>query len=429
MERVRRLETVRQALLPRLNFDTTANSKVPGLDTEQPSHLIIRDEDGTRHQMGYLFLPSSAAPTGRRVLAYQIDEKFVLTELFSNLGGTEELGNKVHAGLYNEEEPLTSLPNAPSPAQALAIENLSQYFPWWRLVLFDNQGKTVDQIVRKEKKLYGAILLGIFVLILAGVIMTLQAATHEAEIARLRSDFVSNVSHELKTPLSLIRLFGETLESDQLKDGEKRKEFSRIIARESQRLSYLIDNVLDFSKIDSGRKEYVLAKEDLVKVLSNTLETYQFYLRDQGFEFDVSLPRSPIIMPMDKDAMVQAFLNLLNNAEKYSGERKHIGVKMIAKKDEAWITVEDRGSGIPPSDLKHIFEKFFRVEHGPAREVQGCGLGLTIVKNTVESHGGRISVESEVGKGSRFIIKLPLKGKGNLLNGFSESENGKNPHH
>ena len=132
-------------------------------------------------------------------------------------------------------------------------------------------------------------------------------------------------------------------------------------------------------------------------------------------------------MSMDEDAIGQALLNLLNNAEKYSGEQKYIGVKLAQHGDQALITVEDRGPGIPPSDLKHIFEKFYRGGRGPAREVQGCGLGLTIVKSTVEVHGGHISVESDLGRGSRFIITLPLRGKEERYDDSTEGENGQDP--
>jgi signal transduction histidine kinase len=389
--------------------------------------LTTRDEDGTPHRLGYLFIPSKTALPGRRVLAFEIDKTYVLTELFPRLPGRREAGESVRAGLYSEAGPLTPLPNAPPPAQALAVENLSEYFPWWSLALFDTRGKTIDQLVRREMRLYGAVLLGIAIMILSGIVMTLRAATHEAETVRLRSDFVSNVTHELKTPLSLIRLFGETMESDQWTDDGKRREFSRIIARESRRLTYLIDNVLDFSKIDSGRREYVFEKGDLVKVISDTLEAYRFYLRDRGFEFDISLPPSPVLISMDEDAIGQVLLNLLNNAEKYSGEQKYIGVKMALHEDQVLITVEDKGPGIPPSDLKHIFEKFYRGGSGPAREVQGCGLGLTIVKSTIEGHGGHIRVESDLGRGSRFIITLPLGGKEDSLKGSSEVENGQDP--
>jgi len=426
-ERIRRLEGARQALLSQLDLDASPDGKnngSPGPDSAPGSHLTTRDEDGTPHRLGYLFLPSKTALPGRRVLAYEIDKTYVLTELFPRLLGREEAGESIRAGLYSEAGPLTSLPDALPPAQALAIENLSEYFPWWSLALFDTRGKSIDQLVQREMRLYGAVLLGIAVLILSGIIMTLRAATHEAETVRLRSDFVSNVSHELKTPLSLIRLFGETLESDQWMDDGKRREYLRIIARESRRLTHLIDNVLDFSKIDSDRREYVFERGDLVKVISDTLEAYRFYLRDQGYEYDISLPPGPIFTSMDEDAIGQALLNLLNNAEKYSGEQKYIGVKMALHGDQALITVEDRGPGIPPSDLKHIFEKFYRGGRGPAREVQGCGLGLTIVKSTVEGHGGHISVESDLGGGSRFIITLPLKDKEERFNDSGEDENG-----
>jgi len=429
-ERIRRLEGARQALRSQLDLDASPNGKnngSPGPDSVPASHLTTRDEDGTPHRLGYLFIPSKTALPGRRVLAFEIDKTYVLTELFPRLPGRREAGESVRAGLYSEAGPLTPLPNAPPPAQALAVENLSEYFPWWSLALFDTRGKTIDQLVRREMRLYGAVLLGIAIMILSGIVMTLRAATHEAETVRLRSDFVSNVTHELKTPLSLIRLFGETMESDQWTDDGKRREFSRIIARESRRLTYLIDNVLDFSKIDSGRREYVFEKGDLVKVISDTLEAYRFYLRDRGFEFDISLPPSPVLISMDEDAIGQVLLNLLNNAEKYSGEQKYIGVKMALHEDQVLITVEDKGPGIPPSDLKHIFEKFYRGGSGPAREVQGCGLGLTIVKSTIEGHGGHIRVESDLGRGSRFIITLPLGGKEDSLKGSSEVENGQDP--
>jgi len=429
-ETIRRLEGARQALLSRLDLDASPhdNKNVsPGGDLALASHLTTHDEDGTPHRLGYLFLPHMAAFSGRHVLAYEIDKTYVLTELSPRFLGRGEAGESIRTALYSEGKPLMSMPDAPPASRALAVENLTEYFPRWSVALFDIRGKTIEQIVQREMKLYAAVLLGIAVLILSGIILTLRAATHEAETVRLRSDFVSNVSHELKTPLSLIRLFGETLESDQLTDSGKRREFSRIIARESRRLGHLIDNVLDFSKIDTGRKEYAFAREDLVKVVSDTLESYQLYLRDQGFEFDVSLPSAPVSMLMDKEAIAQTLLNLLNNAEKYSGEHKYIGVKMSLQGNHVFITVEDKGPGIAPSDQKHIFEKFYRGGHGPTREAQGCGLGLTIAKSTVESHGGHISVESELGKGSRFIIRLPLKEKEEPFHGSSGDENGQDP--
>lgn len=432
MNKIRRLEAVRPALLSRLDLDASPDDRQNGnpgrLTSAAP--LTIRDPDGTAKRIGCLVLTSRADDSARRILAYELDRSYFLAELFPHQEGREIGGSSIRAGLLCEDGSPVSLPDAPSPGQTpahgqpLAVEDLSSYLPGWSLALFDTQGKSIDQLVRGEMRLYGAILLGIALLIVSGIVLTLRAATHEAETVRLRAEFVSNISHELKTPLSLIRLFGETLESDSPTDPNKRREFSRIIARESRRLTHLIDNVLDFSKIDAGRKEYAFEKEDLVKVAADTLEAYRLYLRDQGFTYEISLLRGPITVSIDRDAMAQALLNLLNNAEKYSGEPKYIGVKMTRQEGSVSITVEDHGPGIPPSDCAHIFEKFYRGEHGPALEAQGCGLGLTIVKKTVESHGGTVSVDSEPGRGSKFTITLPLEEETGRPGVRSEEENG-----
>ncbi len=407
--RARYLRSLHRSLFPRLNFNAAIDDKAQGRISEQPSRHTVQDSDGKSYWVGYAFLPSSSTQTTPRVLVYRFNQDRGLTESASDIKKQSELGEKVQVGIVNEEGTLVYPTNTAPPIQTLASANLLQFFPRWRLVLFDKKGKSVDHIIRKERQFYGVVLFSIFLLILTGIVITMKAATHEADMARLKSEFVSNVSHELKTPLALIRLFGETLELDQVKDAEKRKKFSGIIARESQRLSYLIDNVLNFSKIESGQKEYTFDKEDLVTIVSSTLESYKFYLKDHGFEIDVSVPESPVFIKVDKDAISQALLNLLSNAEKYSKERKYIGVKVIPKDEEVWIVIEDKGPGIPKLSLKHIFDKFYRAEHIAAQDVQGSGLGLPIVKHIVESHGGRIDVESEVGEGSRFTIKLPIK--------------------
>jgi signal transduction histidine kinase len=343
------------------------------------------------------------------LLVYVIDHDFVLRDVLRDIGIEENISGNISMGIVSEQGPLVFPEETPVPPLGLASENLGTYFPWWQLVLFDTTGKTVEDIIGREKLLYGGALLGVFALILGGAGLTLRAAVHEAEAARIKSEFVSNVSHELKTPLALIRLFGETLELEDIQDKKKRQKFSRIITRESQRLSHLVENVLDFSRIDAGRKEYNFEEADIVQVVFHTIEAYRYYLKDQDFEFVTSIPEKPILMWIDKDSISQALLNLVSNAEKFSKERKYIGVKMVRKEGEVWIDVEDRGPGIPASSIKQIFEKFDRGVRDIASEVQGSGLGLTITKHIIESHGGRIDVESEMGEGSHFILKLPLK--------------------
>jgi signal transduction histidine kinase len=274
--------------------------------------------------------------------------------------------------------------------------------------LFDKEGKSIEQLVGKEKQLYLMLFAGIIIVMFIGIVVMIRAVIHESEISRMKSEFVSNVSHELKTPLALIRLFGETLESGIVSDEKKRQEFYGIIRKESERLTHLINNVLDFSRMDTGVKEYHFKEADLVEVVRSTLEAYKFHIRDDGFKIESELPDESITLKIDKDAISQVLLNLLNNAVKYSEERKYIQVRVCKNSISALISVTDHGVGIPKEELKKIFDKFYRVSTAKTRETRGTGLGLTLAKHIVEAHGGTIEVESEVGKGSRFMVILPI---------------------
>jgi signal transduction histidine kinase len=236
-----------------------------------------------------------------------------------------------------------------------------------------------------------------------------RAIGHEIALSRLKAEFVSNVSHEFKTPLSLIRMFGETLESGVVKDEAKRLEFCRIIRSESERLSHLINNVLDFSRVDAGIKQYNFRQTDIVGLIRNALETYKIQIHDLGFTIDTQLPSQPLFGQVDPDAISQALLNLLDNAVKYSEERKYIRVNVGVMESWILISVEDQGVGIPADDRNNIFEKFYRTRSQKALETPGSGLGLTLVKHIAEAHGGQIGVESAIDQGSKFTLKLPMK--------------------
>ena len=245
---------------------------------------------------------------------------------------------------------------------------------------------------------------------LIGIVFMVRAVIHESEVSRMKSEFVSNVSHELKTPLALIRMFGETLDAGIVTDEKKRREFYSIIRKESERLSHLINNVLDFSRMDTGAKEYYFEESDLVKVVKSSLEAYKFHIHENGFEIKSELPDEAVMIKIDKDAISQALLNLLSNAVKYSDERKNIKVEVYKNSSSALISVADQGMGIPNEERKKIFEKFYRVQATRGEEKRGSGLGLTLVKHIVEAHGGIIEVESVVGEGSTFTLKIPFPG-------------------
>ena len=290
----------------------------------------------------------------------------------------------------------------------LVVDNFSKLFVNWKVALFDNEGKSIEQLVGKEKQLYLMLFAGIIIVMLIGLVVMIRAVIHESEVSRMKSEFVSNVSHELKTPLALIRMFGETLDTGIVTDEKKRREFYSIIRKESERLTHLINNVLDFSKMDSGVKKYYFEEADLVEVVRSTLEAYKFHIRDNGFKIECDLPDESMTLKIDKDAISQALLNLLSNAVKYSEETKYILVKVSKDSTSALISVKDSGIGIAKEELKKIFDKFYRVPAATGKERRGSGLGLTLAKHIIEAHGGIIEVESEVGKGSRFSVIIPL---------------------
>jgi signal transduction histidine kinase len=340
-------------------------------------------------------------------LAYQFKKGYVLADLFPRVLASVELGKDVLVGILDENDSLLYLQRSLPVSRFLVAENFSQLFTGWKVALFDPDGKTIEQLTGKEKQLYLIFFLGTILLMLIGDILMVNAVVHESEVSRLKSEFVSNVSHELKTPLALIRMFGETLDSGIVTDEKDRRKFYGIIRKESERLTHLINNVLDFSRMDAGAKEYNFQEADLNEVVKSTLEAYKFQISDSGFKIESELPDEPMILKIDKDAISQVLLNLLNNAVKYSEEDKNIHVKVRKDSSSAYISVSDHGIGIPQDELKKIFDKFYRVSAARTKETHGSGLGLTLAKHIVEAHGGSIEVESEVGKGSRFTVRIP----------------------
>jgi len=246
------------------------------------------------------------------------------------------------------------------------------------------------------------------VVLLGGVVISLRTASRQMKLSQMKSDFVSNVSHELRTPLASIRVFGEFLRLGRVTDPDKLREYGEFIETESRRLTGLVNNILDFSKIDSGAKTYNLEEADLNGIVAETLRTFEVRMRHSGFRIEVERADPLPPMRVDPDAVGQAVGNLLDNAVKYSGDAREIAVKIERQNGWAVISVEDHGVGISRAEQAKIFERFHRVGNSLVHDVKGSGLGLAIVRHIVEAHKGLVSVESQPGKGSVFTIKLPL---------------------
>jgi signal transduction histidine kinase len=245
-------------------------------------------------------------------------------------------------------------------------------------------------------------------MIVGGLVLTKHIVSKEIALARLKSDFVSNVSHELRTPLALIRLYAETLELGRITTQEKKQQYYRIIRKESERLTALINNILDFSRIEAGRKEYEFRNTDIAELVRNTLENYRYQIEQQGFAFEESIDSNLPAVPVDREAIARALVNLVNNALKYSADEKFLGVKLYREDGVVKLEVADHGIGIARRDQSKIFEKFYRAGDPLVHNTKGSGLGLSLVRHITQAHGGEIAVESTPGRGSKFTLSLPL---------------------
>jgi signal transduction histidine kinase len=367
-------------------------------------------ENNSMLQLGYFKLPEAFRNPELLALGYQFKNDYILSDLFPEILASVELGRDVFVAILNGKDSLLYQQKEQPVSGYLVAENFSHSFPDWKVALFDPDGKSIEQLTGKERQLYLMLFMGIILVMVIGIILMVRSVIHESEISRLKSEFVSSVSHELKTPLSLIRMFGETLDSGIVTDEKDRRKFYGIIRKESERLTHLINNVLDFSRIDAGVKEYNFREADLVEVVSNSLEAYKFQTSDSGFKIESELPDESIILKIDKEAIPQVLLNLLNNAVKYSEEEKYIKVKVSKDSTSALISVTDHGVGISKEEQRKIFDKFYRVSTDKTKETPGTGLGLTLSRHIVDAHHGTIEVESEVGRGSTFTVTIPLCG-------------------
>ena len=249
----------------------------------------------------------------------------------------------------------------------------------------------------------------VFMIAISGAYLLLRDMRRDMAVSNLRSQFVSSVSHELKTPLTAIRMFAETLRMRPDSDPAVRAEYLDTIVNESERLSRLVDNVLDFSKIEQGRKLYHFQPTSISSVVDAVVRAAGYPLNQAGFALRVTTEDSLPAVAADSDALQQAVLNLLTNAMKYSTGQRQIDLNIRRERDALVIAVRDYGIGISAEHRKRIFERFYRVPSPENQRVPGAGLGLTLVAHVAKAHGGEVLVESQPGAGSSFSLRLPLE--------------------
>ncbi|MEO8551694.1 MAG: HAMP domain-containing sensor histidine kinase [Kofleriaceae bacterium] len=270
----------------------------------------------------------------------------------------------------------------------------------------------LDEVVRHRERTHIVFTTALALMLGVGLLAMIRGAARARELAQLKSDFVSTVSHELKTPLTSIRMFAEMLQQGVAQgDAEKMHRYHGVIVQESQRLGLLIANLLDYAQIERGTRRYTPASVELAQIGRHAVSTFEALASPKGSRNPITIDVSPAAMTteveVDRDVVVGAVLNLLANAAKYGGADQPIEVLIDSDATAASIAVRDHGPGIPAAEQARIFREFYRTPEAYRSGVEGTGLGLALVKRHIEALGGSVEVVSAVGEGATFTIRLP----------------------
>ncbi len=392
-------------------------------------------EDGARRQAAENFRQQirKRISLQEKVLALQRD--FPKLAMMAQWNSTEQQAESVWIP-YGEEFWLVSLAPALTAGQRLAIvvrgesildsiaanvrfttgtdldgESLGPSFPGLKLAYTTDNGISTASGWGLQRSFYLIALFLVLCATLFGAYFLWRDVGRELRMAEMRSQFIASVSHELKPPLTAIRIFAETLRMGRLKDSQAKTEYLDTIVNESHRLTRLLNNVLDFSKIEKGQRTYRKEPACLSEIINAAVQATQYPLKQQDFHLNVQMEENLPDVCVDRDAIGQAILNLLSNAMKYSGECRRIDLRVQKRAGHIVIEVSDQGIGIDPAQQKRIFEKFYRVPSEQNQRIPGTGLGLALVFHIVKAHNGHVEVRSVLGKGSTFSIHLPLENK------------------
>jgi len=271
---------------------------------------------------------------------------------------------------------------------------------------------SIDELTHERAREGWFLLGGILLILLIGIWFLYGSIRRELQLTQIKSEFISNVSHEIRTPLALISMYIETLQMGRITTQEKIEEYYSIIAKETRRLTGMVNKILNFSRLESGRTKIKVSTCCLNSIVENVLETYDFHLQNKGFKCTFIPDENLQSIDCDMQTVGDALVNLLDNAIKYSLDHKEIEIRTGKDRSYLYIEVKDNGIGIAKKDQKYIYDKFYRVTTGNlAHKAKGTGLGLSIVDETMKAHKGKIKLTSKPGEGSTFRLCFPLNKK------------------
>ncbi len=402
-------ETFRRLLVSRMASDMT----LPSQPLDELRHLH-REYNGQSYLVSYWQRVSE----GRRyiVVAWH-DVGRIVKDTFPSLYPEANASGASRVNVVDEDGRIIFGPPLNSGEFTVGVSFPTTLYNW-RLQVAPTKSEELRSGVQSRKTLEITLVSLSCIVIVAGVFAILLAVQRERRMNELKSEFVANVSHELKTPLALVRMFGEMLQSGRVSSDEKRKEYLDIIVHESERLSSLIENVLDFARVERGREAYDFSDGDVSEPVRKAVQALRVRAEREAVALDYRQDEELPLVRLDERAVQLLVMNLVDNAIKYAADGKIVRISVARDGDEVVVRVADEGPGIRKAEQERIFERFVRGSAARAATtearpgsgkvpVRGSGIGLALVKHIAEAHGGTVSVESEEGKGSTFVVRLP----------------------
>ena len=298
--------------------------------------------------------------------------------------------------------------SAKPAGKPFSTASLADCFPGWKVELYFKGGEIFDKAADRQIAIYiwtGSL---VILLILIVGVFAARAIGRQIRLNKMKNDFIATVSHELKTPLSSMRVLVDTLLEGNIKDETQTEEYLRMTAKENERLSRMIDNFLTFSRMERNKKAFAIVPANPAAIAHDATEVVRTKYAAHNCQFAVDIADNLPEISADHDAMVTVIVNLLDNACKYTGDQKQITLKVFAENDNVCFAVSDNGIGLAHRHIRKIFDSFYQVDNSLARKTEGCGLGLSIVKFIVDAHKGKITVDSKPGKGSTFTVRIPI---------------------
>ena len=349
------------------------------------------------------------------ILGAQIHLPRLTTVLSNALQVDEQWRNEICVALLDDSAKPVARTHPTFTAdwkRPFVASEVGEALPHWELAIYPLNPGSLTRSAETARLTLGLLVGTLVAAIAIGSWLIVVDVNRQIRWTRQKADFVSNVSHELKTPLTSIRMFSELLATGKVHDAQKQRSYLQIIMAESSRLTRLINNVLDFARLERGEKKYEFRPIDLNEMLHETVEAYRPHLESAGFKLEFDSAPVPLEIRGDRDALSQVVVNLLSNAEKYSGPRKEVTVSTIsgiAMAGTVEIQVSDRGLGVPSGCEEKIFEQFYRAYDSLSSGIQGSGLGLTLARQIARAHGGDVVYRPREGGGSCFALRIPVR--------------------